>query len=661
MAGIFQATRGRCLVVRVTVLRGENIRQGWFIDLVDKADPFVKLDLPNSPNGRRQTTVISNDNNPTWNETFQFYMDPELDNVMNVTLMEEDPVFHDPLGQTIVVHLNNLKYDIDHEQDLVFNKTIHVFIKIHIAKCTEIPKGVRLSTKISDKEIEFRQKRKEFVFNTMKEVLAEKGPKNINEVPTVAILGSGGGYRAMTALSGTFCALKDIGIVDCSMYFAGVSGSTWYISTLYSHPNWPKIHPVEVNKELRKSVDKSFARLIFNPAWLKKRISDIKEKKRRGEPISYTDFFGYLLGDTLLADRDNPLLSSQQKTFQDGTVPMPLYACIHVKNDVGAEVFHDWLELSPFEVGMLRYGTYLTPENFGNKYFGGACVAEYPEAPLHFIQGICGSGFAVLTDELKSKIRSSITGRVHNEEDDEERGDDTQKHLNFILETVDKIDFLSARDCRAPEVLNFLRGMDLEFNPQDHTKEEIASRKEIASSQRKRLMFADGGIAFNSPYPLLLRTDRQVDLFLSFEYSGRRKDDFPLFTELVIAEQWAKKHNYPFPPINHEEQFKKYGPREYYVFKDDNDPSCPVVIHFPLVNNLFKTFKAPGVRRVTPKELEAGKLSIFEDHKKPYNLFRFHYGNETFDRLVELSNFNVKVCKDVIWDELAKCVEKKRQ
>ncbi|KXJ14050.1 Cytosolic phospholipase A2 [Exaiptasia diaphana] len=137
---------------------------------------------------------------------------------------------------------------------------------------------------------------------------------------------------------------------------------------------------------------------------------------------------------------------------------MPLYACIHVKNDVGAEVFHDWLELSPFEVGMLRYGTYLTPENFGNKYFGGACVAEYPEAPLHFIQ--------------ESKIRSSITGRVHNEEDDEERGDDTQKHLNFILETVDKIDFLSARDCRAPEVLNFLRGMDLEFNPQEGVTNE---------------------------------------------------------------------------------------------------------------------------------------------------------------------------------------------
>ena len=34
--------------------------------------------------------------------------------------------------------------------------------------------------------------------------------------------------------------------------------------------------------------------------------------------------------------------------------------------------------------------------------------------------------------------------------------------------------------------------------------------------------------------------------------------------------------------------------REVYVFKNENDPFCPVILHFPLVNQNFRTFKAPG-------------------------------------------------------------------
>ena len=47
------------------------------------------------------------------------------------------------------------------------------------------------------------------------------------QMPNVAILGSGGGFRAMVSLSGVFCALKDMGVLDCAMYTAGLSGSAW--------------------------------------------------------------------------------------------------------------------------------------------------------------------------------------------------------------------------------------------------------------------------------------------------------------------------------------------------------------------------------------------------------------------------------------------------
>ena len=66
----------------------------------------------------------------------------------------------------------------------------------------------------------------------------------------------------------------------------------------------------------------------------------------------------------------------------------------------------------------------------------------------------------------------------------------------------------------------------------------------------------------------------------------------------MLAEEWAKKNNLKFPPINAMEQFWKDGLKEYYVFSDPNDPTCPVVVHFPLVNKTFKEQVSPGLLKI---------------------------------------------------------------
>ena len=48
------------------------------------------------------------------------------------------------------------------------------------------------------------------------------------QVPTIAIMGSGGGYRAACGLAGVFCALQEEGVLDCATYVTGLSGSSWY-------------------------------------------------------------------------------------------------------------------------------------------------------------------------------------------------------------------------------------------------------------------------------------------------------------------------------------------------------------------------------------------------------------------------------------------------
>lgn len=63
--------------------------------------------------------------------------------------------------------------------------------------------------------------------------------------------------------------------------------------------------------------------------------------------------------------------------------------------------------------------------------------------------------------------------------------------------------------------------------------------------------------------------------------------------ELLLAAKWAKLNRLPFPPID-PTVVDREGLKELYVFQDPDDPNCPVVLHFPLVNINFRNFSAPG-------------------------------------------------------------------
>lgn len=47
----------------------------------------------------------------------------------------------------------------------------------------------------------------------------------------------------------------------------------------------------------------------------------------------------------------------------------------------------EWVEFSPYEIGMPKYGAYMKSDLFGSKFFMGKLVKSYGEPPLHFLQG----------------------------------------------------------------------------------------------------------------------------------------------------------------------------------------------------------------------------------------------------------------------------------
>lgn len=97
---------------------------------------------------------------------------------------------------------------------------------------------LRLSFDLSDGEQAFLDKRRPVVARALQRVLGlSQAPEN-SQVPVVAVLGSGGGTRAMSSLYGSLSGLQELGILDTVTYLSGVSGSTWCISTLYKDPGW---------------------------------------------------------------------------------------------------------------------------------------------------------------------------------------------------------------------------------------------------------------------------------------------------------------------------------------------------------------------------------------------------------------------------------------
>jgi len=693
MAAKYQASYRPFLSLRIKVFRGRNITLGSFNDFMDTPDPYVKLFISSSPDRKKKTTVKKNNANPIWNEEFKFLLNPDMENNLDITLVDHDTLKNDIVGRQ-TLNLNGLEIDRVYQKTLVFGKSSEVDMEIKVEECAPRT-DMRHSKHLCEEENEFRQKRKQVVLHAMRKLLGTRGPQTLDEVPSIAVLGSGGGFRAMVSLSGVLCALKDMSVLDCTMYTAGLSGSAWYLSTLYSHPGWPNVHPNEIREQLRENIKESWMSLL-TPSWLYKHVKVIRKKKSAGQPVSFTDFFGYLVGETILKDRKNiPKLSDQRLVVQGGKVPFPLYTCVQVKNDVSALKFSEWMEFNPYEIGMLTYGTFMKTEHFGSKFFCGQLMTPvYPEPSLTYLQGIWGSAFTILLQRILREgesIENAISS-MHNsddlneelqeaepvqddddsdEEDDEtdavdgqqtemEPEDNDDKFMTGIMESfIKRCSVLKTRRGRAGLVHNFLRGLQLMSEPSEDVQ-DVTDAADHQALRDKHICLVDSGLAFNSPYPLLLRPERDVDIFLSFDFSARDKDDEMPFQELLMAEKWARKNNLKFPPINAKEQYQKDGLKEYYVFAHPTDPTCPVVVHFVLVNKTFKEESYPGVPRSTDEEKKFADFSVFEDPKGHYSTFNFKYPPKQFDRLSELNKFNTLLAEKTIIDVMADCVRKRR-
>lgn len=60
-------------------------------------------------------------------------------------------------------------------------------------------------------------------------------------------------------------------------------------------------------------------------------------------------------------------------------------------------------------------------------------------------------------------------------------------------------------------------------------EKELSRMDATISSKKKTVMLIDAGLAFNTPYPLLLRPERRCDVIISFDFSWRDEHDMMPF------------------------------------------------------------------------------------------------------------------------------------
>ncbi|XP_069861963.1 cytosolic phospholipase A2 zeta isoform X1 [Dipodomys merriami] len=585
--------------------------------------------------------------------TFAFHVNPVLGSRLNVEMEEElEIVQGSPSAQLDEgdILLSSLPLGRELQHCVVLGEGREVTLSMK-AEMSSGDLDLRLGFGLCDGEQEFLDKRKQVVSQAVKRVLGLTEAPRCDQVPVVAVLGSGGGTRAMTSLYGSLAGLQELGLLDTVTYLSGVSGSTWCISTLYKDPAWSHVAlqgPIE-HAQARVCSSKLGA---VSTEQLQYYIQELGARKSSGHSVSLVDFWGLLIEYFLNQEVSPAKLSDQQGAISQGQNPYPIYATVNVHTNISGKDFAEWCEFTPHEVGFPKYGVYVPTELFGSEFFMGRLLQRRPEPRICYLQGMWGSAFAASLDEIFLKTTGSGLGFLNWHKDSVNVTDDCSKvqpqdptRLHTKLFTPQGplfqavLDIFTSRLTSAHS-FNFTQGLCLH-------KDYVAAREFVAwkdthldafpnqlTPMQDCLSLVDGGFAINSPFPLTLVPQRAVDLILSFDYSL----DAP-FNVLQMTEKYCQDRGIPFPRIElGPEDLEE--PQECYLFANADDPHSPIVLHFPLVNSTFRTHLAPGVERQTAEEKAFGDFDT-NGPDTPYGMMNFTYEPEEFDRLVALSRYNI--------------------
>ncbi|KAM6335849.1 cytosolic phospholipase A2 epsilon-like [Podargus strigoides] len=541
-------------------------------------------------------------------------------------------------------------------------------LHLKVKKCQE-DLDVRLGFDLCAQEQDFIRKRKKVVAAALKDILQLEEDLQEDEVPVVAIMTTGGGTRALTAMYAHLLSMQELNVLDCVTYITGLSGTTWTMSNLYEDPDWSQKDLKETLNDVRKQVLKNKFFACFAPDRLKYYLKELYQRQQEGHQICFTDLWGLII-ETMLHEKDSPhTLTDQQQALNQGQNPLPIYLSLNVKDKITDKDFREWVEFTPYEVGFPKYGAFIHAEDFGSEFFMGRLMKKIPESRICFLEGIWSSVFSLnLMDAWYISVNSEDFWHKWTQDKITDIDDETllparpnELDTRVVCPTGSFSDiFRDVATLRpaASEIHNFLKGFQMNNN---YLESEFSKWKDCKLDSQPNhltaatdyLILIDTAFAFATSYPPLMRPERKVDVILHFNYSSGSQTG-----PLKEASKYFEKQGIPFPTKVPDDQ-ETPDVKECYIVGDKESPETPIVIFFPLVNDTFRNYKAPGVER-SPSEMAEGDVDVANTHG-PYHINNLSYSEENFDKLVNLSYYNVQNNKDLILQALHTAVERKKQ
>ncbi|KAK8105705.1 cytosolic phospholipase A2 zeta [Apiospora kogelbergensis] len=398
---------------------------------------------------------------------------------------------------------------------------------------------VRVSDQLCDEEKEFLSRRKKVATAALAQYLAiDERDVHPDDVPTIAVCGSGGGLRAMVAGAGSLLATQDDGLFDCVTYTSGVSGSCWLQALYHSSITGRNFHDVIDHLKNRLGVHIAYPPTAFSSilsAPTNKLLLSSLVEKLRGDPnavFGLVDVYGILLGARLLVpkgelgvdDRDFKM-SNQRNYVKYGQNPLPIYTAVRheipdladsapgspsqdAKELAKQEAWFQWFEMTPYEFFCEEFSAGIPTWAIGRRFNEGKDVPpesgfHLPEMRMPILMGIYGSAFCATLSHYYREVRPLVRslmgfGAI----------DDVVNGRNEDLEKVHPID--------PAQIPNFVYGMS-------EDKLRFTTPTNVHSQEYIQLM--DAGMSNNLPIYPLLRPGRDVDVIIAFDASADIKTD----------------------------------------------------------------------------------------------------------------------------------------
>lgn len=408
---------------------------------------------------------------------------------------------------------------------------------------------VRVSSQLCDDEKEFLARRKRVIRVALAKYLGlDESDIHPDDVPTIAMCGSGGGLRALVAGTGSLIASDEDGLFDCVTYTAGVSGSCWLQTLLNSSISGGNLKMLLEHLKNRTSIHIAYPPVAFQSLvslpTSKPLLSGLVEKLR-GDPkadFGLVDVYGLLLGARFLVpkgelginERDFKL-SNQREVIKHGDRPLPIYTVVRheipqadqtrsepterEKKLAKEEPWFQWYEITPYEFFCEEFGAGIPTWAMGRKFNDGKDVPpktgfHLPEIRVPLLMGIFGSAFCATLSHYYKEIKPlvlSISGLSGVDQFVSGRDDDLSKVHPIDPATI-------------PNFAYKMNGKLPDTTPQNIYEQE-------------HIQLMDAGMSNNLPIYPLLRPGRDVDILIAFDASADIKTD----NWLSVADGYARQ------------------------------------------------------------------------------------------------------------------------